>query len=66
MADMEWRAVVYSLEGFLLGGVKRHASSWMTERRDAFDWGWTVRDINRQAGRDVDPNIVVEAREVRS
>lgn len=54
-------ATVRAASGFLVGAVKVHRSSRFASRRDAFSFAWTIRDLNRMAKRDVDPNIDIEA-----
>lgn len=56
---MSFIAKVRAKTGFLIGGVTEHRSSRFESRRDAFDWAWLVRDTNRAAGRDVDPEITI-------
>jgi len=56
---MSYFATVRAKTGLLLGGTREHASVRFASRRDAFSWGWTVRDANREAGCDVLPDIDV-------
>jgi len=50
--------------GLLVGGVAHTQSSRFESRRDACDWAFCVRDLNREAKRDVDPNFEVVASEL--
>lgn len=45
--------------GLLLGGVPATMSSRFESRRDACFWAHCVRDANREANRDVDPNYEI-------
>jgi hypothetical protein len=53
-----------ALSGTLLGGGISTQSSRFESRRDAVDWAINVRDINREAKRDVDPDFEVVSSEL--
>lgn len=57
---MSYIATLTADTGLLLGGVKQHTSARFTSHRDCFDWGWTIRDTNRKAGRSVNPRIQID------
>ena len=58
---MSYYITMKAKTGFLLGGFTKTQSSRFESRRDAFDWGSTVRDANREDNRDVDPNFVIHS-----
>ncbi len=51
--------------GTLVGGGISTQSSRFESRRDAVDWAINVRDLNREAKRDVDPDYEVVASELK-
>jgi hypothetical protein len=48
----QYRAIVTG-KGILIGGVKRHASSWFNTKKKADDWAWAIATGNQTAGRTV-------------
>jgi len=51
--EYQYRAIVGG-KGILLGGVKRHASSWFKTKKEADDWAWAIHEGNQSVGRTVD------------
>lgn len=49
----QYRAIVGG-KGLLLGGTKRHASSWFKTKQEADDWAWAIHEGNEAVGRSVD------------
>lgn len=48
----QYRAVVTG-KGILIGGGKRHVSSWFDTKKEADDWAWAVSEGNQAAGRSI-------------
>lgn len=48
----QYRAVVVG-KGLLLGGTKRHVSSWFKTKKEADDWAWAISTGNEAAGRSI-------------
>jgi hypothetical protein len=47
-----YRGIVVG-KGILLGGGKKHVSSWFHTKKDADDWAWAITTGNEAAGRPV-------------
>ena len=47
--NYQYRAIVAGT-GLLIGGGKRHASSWFDTKREADDWAWAISESNQAAG----------------
>lgn len=39
--------------GLLIGGGKRHTSSWFDTKKEADDWAWAISEGNQAAGRPI-------------
>ena len=48
----QYRAIVVG-SGVLLGGTKRHVSSWFKTKKEADDWAWAIVTGNQAADRDI-------------
>jgi hypothetical protein len=48
----QYRAAVVG-KGLLIGGGKRHVSSWFNTKKEADDWAWTIKEGNEAAKRPV-------------
>jgi hypothetical protein len=49
----KYRGIVVG-KGLLIGGVRRHASSWFDTKKEADDWAWAISAGNEQSGRPVE------------
>lgn len=50
--DYQYRAVVVG-KGLLLGGTKRHVSSWFRTKQEADDFAWAISTGNEAVGRKI-------------
>ena len=50
--NYQYRAVVAGT-GLLIGGGKRHESSWFDTKKEADDWAWAISEGNQAAGRSI-------------
>lgn len=48
----KYRGVVVG-KGLLLGGAKKHVSSWFNTKKEADDWAWAIATGNEAAKRPV-------------
>lgn len=58
--DYQYRAVVVG-KGLLIGGGKRHTSSWFNTKKEADDWAWAIVEGN-QAARAAVAFVTIERR----
>lgn len=56
----QYRGVVVG-EGLLIGGTKRHVSSWFDTKKEADDWAWAVSEGNETAKRPIS-TVTIERR----
>ena len=50
--NYQYRAIVVG-KGLLIGGGKRHASSWFRTKKEADDWATAVREGNEASRRPI-------------
>jgi hypothetical protein len=48
----QYRAIVVG-KTVLIGGVKKHASSWFNSKKEMLDWVWAIRTGNESSGRKI-------------
>lgn len=63
MARRQYRAIVVG-DGILIGGMRRHVSSWFDNRADVNAWAQAIKEGNVDSGRKV-ASVTIEARSVK-